>query len=56
MDTRSAAGRMFTFGTHEIVVGHGMAIQFDGISLASIVPFGGGKWTVVGYFDAGGTG
>lgn len=49
-------GRMFTFGTHEIVVGHSITSHFDGIALGSVVPFGGDKWTVVGSFDAGGTG
>lgn len=49
-------GRMFTFGTHEIIVGRNIATRFDGIALASVVPFGGDRWTVVGYFDAGGTG
>ncbi len=49
-------GRMFAFGTHEIVVGQSIMSHFDGIALGSIVPFGGDKWTVVGSFDAGGTG
>lgn len=49
-------GRMFTFGTHEIVVGHNIVSEFDGVALGSVVPFGGDKWTVVGAFDAGGTG
>ncbi|HEY6223719.1 MAG TPA: ABC transporter permease [Gemmatimonadales bacterium] len=49
-------GRMFTFGTHEIVVGHSIASHFDGIAVGSVVPFGGDRWTVVGAFDAGGTG
>src|SRR5262245_15739505 len=49
-------GRMFTFGTHEIVVGQSIASHFAGIALGSMVPFGGDKWTVVGVFDAGGTG
>ncbi len=49
-------GRMFTFGTHEIVVGQSIASHFDGIALGSVVPFGGDQWTVVGVFNAGGTG
>jgi putative ABC transport system permease protein len=51
-----AQGRMFTFGTHEIVVGQSIASHFNGIALGSVVPFGGDQWTVVGAFDAGGTG
>lgn len=49
-------GRMFTFGTHEIIVGKGIASRFDGIALGGVVPFGGDRWTVVGLFDAGGSG
>jgi putative ABC transport system permease protein len=49
-------GRMFTFGTHEIVVGQSIMSHFDGVALGSVVPFGGDQWTVVGSFDAGGTG
>jgi ABC-type lipoprotein release transport system permease subunit len=49
-------GRMFTFGTHEIVVGKSITSGFEGIALGTVVPFGGDKWTVVGSFDAGGTG
>lgn len=49
-------GRMFTFGTHEIIVGKGIASGFDGIALGGVVPFGGDRWTVVGLFDAGGSG
>ena len=50
------AGRMFTFGTHEIIVGRSIATHFEGTALGTVVPFGGDKWTVVGFFDAGGTG
>ena len=50
------AGRMFRFGTHEIIVGKNIATRFQGVALGTEVPFGGDRWTVVGYFDAGGTG
>lgn len=49
-------GRMFSFGTHEIVVGKNIADRFEGLALGATVPFGGDRWSVVGYFDAGGTG
>ncbi|HEY6807802.1 MAG TPA: ABC transporter permease [Gemmatimonadales bacterium] len=49
-------GRMFRFGTHEIIVGKNIAERFEGVGMGSEVEFGGDKWTVVGYFDAGGAG
>lgn len=53
---RITQGRMFTFGSHEIVVGSNIAKRFQGVAMGATVPFGGDDWTVVGYFDAGGTG
>jgi putative ABC transport system permease protein len=50
------AGRMFRFGTHEMIVGKNIAARFQGVALGTDVPFGGDRWTVVGFFDAGGTG
>jgi ABC-type lipoprotein release transport system permease subunit len=53
---RMTQGRMLTFGTHEIVVGKNIAQRFQGVAMGADVEFGGGHWTVVGLFDAGGTG
>jgi putative ABC transport system permease protein len=55
-NVRITQGRMFTFGSHEIVVGSNIAKRFQGVPLGGVVPFGGDNWTVVGYFDAGGSG
>lgn len=49
-------GRMFTFGSHELIVGKNIADRFEGVAMGADVPFGGDHWTVVGYFDAGGSG
>jgi len=49
-------GRMFTFGSHELIVGRNIAERFEGVAMGADVPFGGDHWTVVGYFDAGGSG
>jgi len=49
-------GRMFAFGTHEVIVGKSIESHFDGVGLGSVVSFGGDRWTVVGLFDAGGSG
>jgi len=53
---RITLGRMFRFASHEIVVGSNIAKRFQGVAMGTDVSFGGDNWTVVGYFDAGGTG
>jgi ABC-type lipoprotein release transport system permease subunit len=52
---RIIQGRPFQFGTHEIVVGKGIAAEFKGVTLGAELTFGGDRWTVVGIIDAGGT-
>src|SRR6266550_3723425 len=47
-------GRPFQFGTHEVVVGKGIATLFKGVALGAELAFGGDRWTVVGIADAGG--
>lgn len=49
-------GRMLRFGTAEVVVGKNTADQFDGVAIGRELKFGGALWTVVGIFEAGGTG
>src|SRR2546422_2660670 len=41
-------GRPFQFGTHEVVVGKGIAALFKGVALGAELAFGGDRWTVVG--------
>ncbi|HJQ64985.1 MAG TPA: ABC transporter permease [Gemmatimonadales bacterium] len=53
---RMIQGKMLQFGTHEIIVGKNIAQRFQGAAMGADVPFGGDHWTVVGMFDAGGTG
>lgn len=50
-----AAGRFFRPGLNELVVGSNAAKTYSGFELGSTVKFGGGTWTVVGTFDAGGS-
>jgi len=45
-------GRPFQFGTHEVVVGKGIATLFKGVALGAELAFGGDRWTVVGIADA----
>jgi putative ABC transport system permease protein len=49
-------GRMFRFGSHEIIVGSSIAQRFKGTGIGEQLGFGGAQWTVVGHFEAGGTG
>jgi putative ABC transport system permease protein len=52
---RIMAGRFFQPGLNELVVGRNVALSYVGFELGKTVRFGGGSWTVVGVFDAGGT-
>jgi putative ABC transport system permease protein len=49
------AGRMFRFGSSEIVVGASVARQFAGVQIGQSLAFAQRQWTVVGVFDAGRT-
>jgi putative ABC transport system permease protein len=48
-------GRFFQPGLSELVVGRNVPDAYTGLNLGDTVTFGGGKWTVVGVFDAGGS-
>lgn len=47
-------GRMFQFGTNEVVVGRGASGQFAGLTVGSTVQSGQTLWQVVGVFEADG--
>lgn len=49
------SGRFFRPGLNELVVGRNAAGSYAGLDLGDTVKFGGGLWTVVGIFDAGGS-
>lgn len=49
-------GRMFTFGTSEIIVGANIAKRFEGCNVGAQLKFGARQWTIVGIFDGHGTG
>src|SRR6185436_14217842 len=53
---RLVAGRMFRPGTAEIIVGSSIAARFDNTGIGSQLRFAQRGWTVVGTFDAGGSG
>ena len=48
-------GRMFTPGLSELVVGKNASKSYAGLTVGNTINFGGGKWNVVGVFDAGGS-
>ena len=54
-NVKIVSGRMFQPGLNELVVGRYVAGTYAGLDLGSTVKFGGGTWTVVGVFDAGGS-
>lgn len=51
-----ASGRMFAPGSSEIIVGSSIAKGFSGTQLGEHLRFAQRDWTVVGTFDAGGSG
>ncbi len=53
---RLAAGRMFHFGSYEVVAGSSVAKRFQGAGLGETLRLGGREWRVVGIIDAGKTG
>ena len=52
---RIVRGRMFRPGLAELVIGRNVEATYAGFGLGDTVRFGGGKWKVVGVFDAGGS-
>lgn len=48
-------GRMFHPGLDELVVGRNASKTYQGLTVGNMVNFGGGRWKVVGMFDAGGS-
>lgn len=49
-------GRTFRAGSSEIIVGSNIARRFDGTGIGGRLRFAQRDWTVVGIFDAGGSG
>ena len=49
-------GRMFRWGAREVIVGAGITQRFAGAQIGEKIKFGGDFWTVVGIFDADGSG
>ncbi len=52
---RIVAGRMFRPSSGEIVLGRGTVGRYVGADLGGVMPFGRGRWRVVGIMEAGGS-
>jgi putative ABC transport system permease protein len=50
---RIVEGRAFTQGLRELIVGEGVARQFEGVRLGETLRMRGSDWTVVGVFASG---
>jgi putative ABC transport system permease protein len=48
-------GQMFRPGLSELIAGRNATNSYSGLNVGNKVRFGGGEWTVVGIFDAGGS-
>ena len=48
-------GRMFQPGLSELVVGKNASKSYQGLTVGNTINFAGGRWQVVGVFDAGGS-
>lgn len=47
------AGRNFTPGLRELIVGRGVLAQFQGASIGQVIRMRGSEWAVVGAFESG---
>jgi putative ABC transport system permease protein len=47
-------GRMFAWGTNEVIVGRGALLEFAGLDLGTTIKLGQNEWQVVGIFEAKG--
>lgn len=54
-EARIVSGRMFHFGTNEVVVGRAAGRQFSGLDIGSDIHSGQLTWTVVGTFETNGS-
>jgi putative ABC transport system permease protein len=52
---RLTDGKMFQFGTNEIIVGESIAKRFKDCEIGKQIRFGDANWIIVGHFDGQGT-
>ncbi len=49
-------GRMFNYGSRELIVGPGIVKKFEGAKVGDQIKFAGDEWSIVGEFEAEGSG
>ena len=54
-NVRVVEGRAFEPGRAEMIAGRQAVIEFEGIDLGATVKLRNGEWTIVGFFEAGGS-
>jgi ABC-type antimicrobial peptide transport system permease subunit len=52
---RLASGRLFQFGTHEVVVGSSIAKRFKNMEIGKQITFSGDQWSIVGVIESDGS-
>ena len=50
-----AEGRMFQFGTNEVIAGRGAHVNFKGLNVGDTIVSGQSRWQVVGLFETDGS-
>ena len=50
-----AEGRMFNFGTNEVIAGRGAHVNFKGLNVGDTITSGQNSWQVVGLFETDGS-
>jgi putative ABC transport system permease protein len=53
-EVKIVSGRMFQFGTNEVIAGRGASNQFVSLNVGDTIVSGQNRWQVVGTFEAGG--
>ena len=54
-DVKLTEGRMFNWGSREIVIGSSIRKRFEGAEVGGKLKFGGSEWLITGVVDANGT-
>lgn len=55
-NVKMVEGRMFNYGSSEVIVGNAVRDRFEGAAIGSTLKIAGTYWTIVGVFDGGKTG
>jgi ABC-type lipoprotein release transport system permease subunit len=53
-DVKLVQGRMFQFGSHEVIIGSSLSSRFKNCEIGGQVSFSGDQWTIVGVIESEG--